>query len=169
MINLDGLLGIYQVDKDMAELGTIVLSRRHVLSWTPKQDNICLISITDPREEKLPENVKDKYKSVLELTFHDVLESSPWPERTIFNLDDAAALWEFFKNHLDEPMAIHCHAGISRSSGVAICRAFHDRATKLLTKLFDDKFSPNPTVVRKFLEYAEIRQNRSIFMRWDKI
>lgn len=168
MISINNILGIYDVDREMAKLGTLVLSRNQVLSWEPTQDDLSLISIRDAREKPLPLDIQERYGSVLELVFDDVLEASPWPDRKIFDLEDAEKLWHFFKSHLDRPIVIHCHAGISRSAGVAMCRAFHDRSTLLLKNLFSDKFSANPTVVRKFLEYAELRQNRSLFMRWDK-
>lgn len=169
MINLGGVIGSYSVDRNMAELGTVVLSRQQVNSWKPNQSDLVLVSIRDNRELSLHENVKSRYKDVLELVFDDVLEKSPWADRTVFSLQDADTLWQFFKKHQDQPMIIHCHAGISRSAAVAICRAFHDRSTKLLNYLFDDKFCPNPTVVRKFLEHAETKEHRSLFMRWDKI
>lgn len=169
MINVNNLFGLYEVDKEMAALGTLVLSRRQVMAWKPDQDDLVLVSIRDQREEPLPKIITDSYDYVLELVFDDILESSPWLHRDVFSLDQAEKLWYFFKSHQGKPMIIHCHAGVSRSAAVAVCRAFFDRATKLLTKLFDDKFSPNPTVTRKFLEYAETREGRSLFMRWDKI
>lgn len=75
-----------------------------------------LISILSSVETSLFENVKNKYDKVLELRFDDI--PIPIEDYIIFNKEHLKEIKEFVKE--DEDIDIHCSAGISRSTAVAI-------------------------------------------------
>lgn len=75
-----------------------------------------LISILSSVETSLFENVKNKYDKVLELRFDDI--PIPIEDYIIFNKEHLKEIKEFVKD--DEDIDIHCSAGISRSTAVAI-------------------------------------------------
>ena len=75
-----------------------------------------LISILSSVETSLFENVKNKYDKVLELRFDDIPISIE--DYIIFNKEHLEQIREFVKD--DEDIDIHCSAGISRSTDVAI-------------------------------------------------
>lgn len=75
-----------------------------------------LISILSSVETSLFENVKNKYDKVLELRFDDI--PIPIEDYIIFNKEHLEQIREFVKD--DEDIDIHCSAGISRSTAVAI-------------------------------------------------
>lgn len=75
-----------------------------------------LISILSSVETSLFENVKNKYDKILELRFDDI--PIPIEDYIIFNKEHLKEIKEFVKE--DEDIDIHCSAGISRSTAVAI-------------------------------------------------
>lgn len=75
-----------------------------------------LISILSSVETSLFENVKNKYDKVLELRFDDI--PIPIEDYIIFNKEHLEQIRKFVKE--DEDINIHCSAGISRSTSLAI-------------------------------------------------
>jgi len=155
-IDTEGLMTIYESDEEIASLGTLILSRIQVEQWIPKE-KYPLISIRDVSESPLSGEVKQKYLEVLDLCFSDVIESCLHPSRVLISNDDAENLYNFFNKWIDKPMIIHCKGGVSRSAGVAVAKGIMEHDWLLVSKIISsDKFSPNPTVIRKMLAYTDM-------------
>lgn len=77
-----------------------------------------LISILSTVETPLSESVKSKYKKVLELRFDDITKE--YDGLTLFGEEHLKKIIEFVNPILGESLDIHCSAGISRSTAVAL-------------------------------------------------
>jgi predicted protein tyrosine phosphatase len=94
-----------------------VLSREAVERYEPEGVEIC-ISITDPASPAA--ELSPRFAAVLRLAFNDIVATET-PEDVLFAPDQAAAVVEFVERwrHADR-LVVHCHAGASRSPGVAL-------------------------------------------------
>jgi predicted protein tyrosine phosphatase len=95
----------------------VVLSREDAERYEPGGREIC-ISISDPDAE--PAHVSKGFAAVLRLHFTDIIERGE-PSDVLFNEDHATAIREFIDAWPDASrIVVHCHAGVSRSPGVAL-------------------------------------------------
>jgi predicted protein tyrosine phosphatase len=95
----------------------VVLSREDAERYEPGEREIC-ISIADPDTE--PANVSTDFAAVLRLNFTDIIEQGE-PSDVLFSEDHARAIREFIDAWPDaRRIVVHCHAGMSRSPGVAL-------------------------------------------------
>ena len=95
----------------------IVLSREDAERYVPRKREIC-ISIADPDAE--PARVSTSFAAVLRLNFTDIIEQGE-PSDVLFNEDHARAIRDFIDAWPDaNRIVVHCHAGMSRSPGVAL-------------------------------------------------
>ena len=95
----------------------IVLSREDAERYEPGVREIC-ISIADPDAD--PALVSKDFLAVLRLNFTDIIEQAD-PTDILFSEDHARAIREFIDTWPDATrIVVHCHAGISRSPGVAL-------------------------------------------------
>jgi hypothetical protein len=94
-----------------------VLSRDVVERYEPQGVEIC-ISITDPAAPAA--QLSPGFAAVLRLAFSDIVATES-PEDVLFAADHAAAIIEFVEHwrHASR-LVVHCHAGASRSPGVAL-------------------------------------------------
>lgn len=98
----------------------LVLSRQRAEAYEPGPSEVC-ISITAPHDS--PALLSPKFKSVLRLTFSDIVGLTriqrPWD--VLFDAEHAARIIEFISRwrHADQ-IVVHCMAGLSRSPGVAM-------------------------------------------------
>jgi predicted protein tyrosine phosphatase len=94
-----------------------VLSREAVERYEPEGVEIC-ISIGDPASP--PAELSPSFAGVLRLGFNDIVAVES-QEDVLFAPDHAAAVIEFVEQwrHADR-LVVHCHAGASRSPGVAL-------------------------------------------------
>jgi predicted protein tyrosine phosphatase len=94
-----------------------VLSREEAERYKPGEREIC-ISIADPDAE--PARLSGSFAAVLRLNFTDIIEMGE-PSDVLFSEDDAQAIREFIDAWPDvRRIVVHCHAGVSRSPGVAL-------------------------------------------------
>lgn len=95
----------------------VVLSREDAERYEPRGREIC-ISIADPDAD--PAQVSDDFAAVLRLNFTDIVEQED-PSDVLFSEDHARAIREFLDRWPEATrIVVHCHAGISRSPGVAL-------------------------------------------------
>jgi predicted protein tyrosine phosphatase len=94
-----------------------ILSREAVERYQPRGTEIC-ISITDPAAP--PAELSDDFAAVLRLAFSDIVAPET-PEDVLFSPEHAATVVAFVERwrHADR-LVVHCHAGQSRSPGVAL-------------------------------------------------
>lgn len=95
----------------------IVLSREDAESYEPRGREIC-ISISDP--DAPAARVSSRFAAVLRLNFDDVTERGVesdilFAEEHAREITDFVASWPNARR-----VVVHCHAGVSRSPGVAL-------------------------------------------------
>jgi predicted protein tyrosine phosphatase len=95
----------------------VVLSREDAERYEPREREIC-ISIADPDAE--PAHLSNGFAAVLRLHFTDITEQGE-PSDVLFSEDHARAIRQFIDALPDATrIVVHCHAGVSRSPGVAL-------------------------------------------------
>jgi predicted protein tyrosine phosphatase len=95
----------------------VVLSRDDAERYEPRDQEIC-ISIADPDAE--PAKLSTDFGAVLRLHFTDITEPED-PTDVLFSDDHARAIRKFIDGWPDaQRIVVHCHAGMSRSPGVAL-------------------------------------------------
>ena len=82
------------------------------------KDNLVLIAILDPDTESHELDLIDGYKDVIQAKFWDVEEGIG--KYTPITDEQGKELREFILKNKDSKFLIHCHAGVSRSAGVAM-------------------------------------------------
>jgi len=106
-----------------------------------------IISITEPREAiaDLPDN------RILRLQFHDIDREVTGCK--LFAIEDAKEILKFVEKQIAHVnfFIIHCHAGISRSAGVAaaLSKIYNQTDEYIFTS---GKYMPNMLVYRTILE-----------------
>jgi predicted protein tyrosine phosphatase len=94
-----------------------VLSREAAEQYEPGGVEIC-ISISDP--ETPPARLSTAFLAVLRLGFNDILAAEQ-PGDVLFGAEHALAIVQFVEQWPQaQRLVIHCHAGASRSPGVAL-------------------------------------------------
>ena len=95
----------------------LVLSREEAERYEPGKREIC-ISIADPDAD--PARLSSRFAAVLRLNFTDIIQLGE-PSDVLFSEDHARAIREFIEAWPDATrIVVHCHAGVSRSPGVAL-------------------------------------------------
>jgi predicted protein tyrosine phosphatase len=95
----------------------VVLSREDAERYEPGAREIC-ISIADPDAD--PALLSKDFVAVLRLNFTDIIVQGE-PTDVLFSEDHARAIREFIDTWPDATrIVVHCHAGVSRSPGVAL-------------------------------------------------
>jgi predicted protein tyrosine phosphatase len=95
----------------------VVLSREDAERYEPREREIC-ISIADPDAD--PAQLSNDFTAVLRLSFTDIIEQGE-PSDVLFSEDHARTIREFIDAWPDATrIVVHCHAGVSRSPGVAL-------------------------------------------------
>jgi predicted protein tyrosine phosphatase len=95
----------------------IVLSREDAERYEPLGSEIC-ISISDPDAD--PAQISGRFAAILRLRFTDALEKGDESD-VLFSEEHARAIREFIDGWPEATrIVVHCHAGISRSPGVAL-------------------------------------------------
>jgi predicted protein tyrosine phosphatase len=95
----------------------VVLSREDAERYEPGGREIC-ISIADPDAD--PALLSKDFVAVLRLNFTDIIEQGE-PTDVLFSEDHARAIRKFIDTWPDATrIVVHCHAGVSRSPGVAL-------------------------------------------------
>jgi predicted protein tyrosine phosphatase len=95
----------------------VVLSREDAERYEPGESEVC-ISIADPNAD--PARLSGDFTAVLRLNFTDIIERGE-PSDVLFSEHHARAIREFIDSWPDAArIVVHCHAGMSRSPGVAL-------------------------------------------------
>jgi predicted protein tyrosine phosphatase len=95
----------------------VVLSREDAERYEPREREIC-ISIADPDAD--PARLSANFAAVLRLNFTDITEQQD-PSDVLFSEEHARAIRDFIDTWSDATrIVVHCHAGLSRSPGVAL-------------------------------------------------
>jgi predicted protein tyrosine phosphatase len=94
-----------------------ILSREAAERYEPRTAEIC-ISISDP--ESPPARLSSAFLAILRLEFNDIMAAEQ-PGDVLFGVEHASAIVQFVEQWPQaERLMVHCHAGVSRSPGVAL-------------------------------------------------
>lgn len=130
-----------------------IMSYEAVLHYQPPAHRTCsIIRILEPNEKQENLKYKERYKEILELHFHDVVESIGLPsDIRLFGSEEAKRVLEFFQNNRDiDILVIHCHAGISRSPAVALGMTWYlDDQEQEKAIIESDKYIQNQLVLKE--------------------
>ena len=139
-----------------------IVSQKEVVKVAYKYKNnaIAVISIIEPEEAKvdfskaiIPEH------RILRLQFDDI--DRPVGTHTLFTIKDAKKVLEFIQKHIGSVdfFLVHCHAGISRSAGVAaaLSKIYNKDDSHIFTC---GKYLPNMFVYKTILNEYFSNQNR---------
>lgn len=124
--------------------------------------NRILISIIGDVESSLEMEVKDRYKDVLELRFCD-LDFVPSKDHdlyglSVFDSEKYYKIKDFIEEYKNENIDIHCSAGVSRSSAVAIGICFIKNDIELFKNTIKNhkNMRPNELVLSIFKMLASL-------------
>ncbi len=138
-----------------------VNGEREMENFMPKGKKAILIRALEPeyKEEGIPYKIKnmDKFSNVLELYIMDVYDPDD-PENVnqfegkckYFTEEMAVELNEFILNNDFDEVTVHCTAGISRSSAIAMCIARILKLEDLVVKIANGLFTPNLAILSVF-------------------
>lgn len=123
---------------------------RHEVRYFLSGEPYVLISCRDPESEPAKLARDHNRKGLLELVFHDI--DQPHKLYTCFNAQQAQQVIDFVARWPGIPLiAVHCEAGISRSSGMATALA-EAYGRKLIGPL--ERAVPNRLVYRLIMKAA---------------
>ena len=92
-------------------------------------DNTVLISINEEHEPLYPLKLDRTNPNILTVKFSDITAKREWMGKTIYPINEATTLkiLDFINIHKGKDFIIHCAAGVSRSSAIALyLHLFHD-------------------------------------------
>ncbi|MGL5710467.1 MAG: hypothetical protein ACRCW9_06480 [Cetobacterium sp.] len=110
----------------------------YVEKQTSLEKDKVLISILSPIETSLTKECKERYLDVLELRFEDLpfdaskIEELKEEYTRVFNEKDFELIKNFVSEYKNNSIDIHCAAGVSRSSAVALGICFIKEDKELL-------------------------------------
>lgn len=146
-----------QIDFDPFQLPIIAIPEVMAVSFMPKTEKALLIRIADVGTHFKPLKNPDLYDAILEIHFNDINEEDDYwglsqkeeHEMKLFNERHASMIYSFLDKHPDRgQIVVHCNAGVSRSSAVAMGIAEHYGDTGTLEQLKEIKrYLPNPRVL----------------------
>lgn len=131
----------------------------NIRHYKPQGKKAILIRALEPsyKQMGIPYNIKylSSYVNVLELYFQDFREVPPekYKDRfKLFNEKLALELIDFIKNNDFDEIAVHCSAGISRSSAIMICisRIINNKEIEDTIFKHTELYDPNPLVLQEF-------------------
>jgi hypothetical protein len=106
----------------------VVLSEHEAQLYEPSGREVC-ISVTGP-SKRLPD-LSARFLAVLRISFSDITEPIDHPDYLLFNPQHAEEIVNFARQWAGvDCIVIHCHAGMSRSPGIAmaLCELFGFRS-----------------------------------------
>jgi len=122
-----------------------IFAEKHELAQEP----YVLISITDKESDKISHDFPN-CKDILRLYFYDLEETIEGYDYNVFTKEIAALVREFIEKYKQlKFIFVQCHAGISRSAGIA---AALNKFYNGKDKFYFDKYLPNKLCYRLMLE-----------------
>jgi predicted protein tyrosine phosphatase len=132
-----------------------------------KMRDAILISIGNPRsgifrkeDEKIPEAIRKAFDKMLRLEFHDAYEGDRLPDGKLKRpptKKDLLRAIRFYEANKDRysTLVVHCWAGTSRSTAIAICMLYliHGNEDKVIEVL--KEIRPYALPHKKILEYID--------------
>jgi len=89
-----------------------------ILQYTIDYKTTVLISIRNPGDETIEDNLIEEFKDTLFIDFWDIEESSG--DYKIITKEQGKTINDFINKNKDSKFLVHCEAGQSRSAGVGL-------------------------------------------------
>lgn len=146
-----------QIDFDPYKLPIVALPEVVAVNFRPFTPNAVMIRIADVGRDFMPLRDKSRYLDILPIHFNDINEGDDYwglsdkeqAKMILFSKKHVSEIYDFVdKNRGAEQIVIHCNAGVSRSSAVAlgIANYLDDEETYLKLKQIK-RYLPNPRVL----------------------
>lgn len=146
-----------QIDFDPFDLRIIAVPEVVAVQFKPRSEHTLLIRIADVGATYQPLKNESLFEAILPVHFNDINEEDDYwglsdkeqAEMKLFNEVHRDLIYNFVDEHPDfTQIVVHCHAGVSRSSAVAMAIAEHLRDTDTYKKLqVIKRYLPNPRVL----------------------
>ncbi|MDC9214067.1 hypothetical protein PSM48_19460, partial [Clostridioides difficile] len=117
-----------QIDFDPFDLRIIAVPEVVAVQFKPRSEHTLLIRIADVGATYQPLKNESLFEAILPVHFNDINEEDDYwglsdkeqAEMKLFNEVHRDLIYNFVDEHPDfTQIAVHCHAGVSRSSAVA--------------------------------------------------
>jgi len=142
-----------------------IISREELISICNKneglkdfgiEDNeISLISITDPKSKKIDDTIYSNFKNVLVCNFWDIEEN--FGNYKVISDKQAKKIFKFINKNINDSFLIHCEAGVSRSAAIALAIEYiyeNGDIDILKSGIFKHyRYSPNKFVFDKITQF----------------
>lgn len=146
-----------QIDFDPFDLRIVAVPEVVAVIFKPRNEHTLLIRIADVGATYQPLKNESLFEAILPVHFNDINEQDDYwglsekeeAEMKLFNEAHREMIYKFIDAHPDfTQIIVHCHAGVSRSSAVAMGIAEHLGDNDTFTKLQEIKrYLPNPRVL----------------------
>ncbi|ACK40058.1 TPA: tyrosine phosphatase family protein [Listeria monocytogenes] len=146
-----------QIDFDPFDLRIIAVPEVVAVQFKPRSEHTLLIRIADVGATYQPLKHESLFEAILPVHFNDINEEDDYwglsdkeqAEMKLFNEVHRDLIYDFVDEHPDfTQIVVHCHAGVSRSSAVAMAIAEHLGDTDTYEKLqVIKRYLPNPRVL----------------------
>ena len=153
-----------------SKLILLILSKDEAIKYKPRGKAV-VIRMLEPEEAYV--SLKGNYVRKLCLPVHDITPSINNPSNfVLFSSEHAQTLVQFFKEINEvkdlEEVVIHCHAGISRSSAVAIAFAWFTHNKTLEDDILTSRrYAPNPHILACMAKALGIsKEKESVIQRF---
>lgn len=148
----------------------LILSKDKAIKYEPRGKAV-VIRMLEPEEG--PVSLKGNYARKLCIPVHDITPSINNPSNfVLFSSEHAQAIVQFFRDIKEvkdlEEVVIHCHAGISRSSAVAIAFAWFTQNKALENDILTSRrYAPNPHILACMAKELGIsKEKESVIQRF---
>lgn len=146
-----------QIEFDPYQLPIVALPEVVAVNFKPFTSNAIMIRIADVDKDFKPLRDKSRYIDVLPIHFNDINEGDDYwglsdkekADMVLFSSMHVKVIYDFVDKYADaEQIVVHCNAGVSRSSAVAMGIAKHVNDEKTYAELKQIKrYLPNPRVL----------------------
>ena len=146
-----------------------ILSQREAVVFKPNaQGNTVIIRIHEPYESVIPLKHESLFGDELYVFFHDVHRNVETDSDDIkaMSLLDAKRILDFAVRHREaDTLVIHCHAGISRSSAVALGVSWILNLANEEERIWNDPYChPNLHILETFMKILNLHKQKKPYM-----
>lgn len=152
----------------MIQMKVKVMSQAQASSYEPSEGSkTAIIRIADKID--ILSELSHPYELIFSIEFYDIRRLMPTPSNwNAFSHDDAKKIHEWFhlikSSGIDE-LVIHCYAGVSRSSAIAIAFGWFMEDESIVKSVMSRPVAPNIFVLDKMSAELGIRSEKRRWIR----
>jgi len=150
-------------------MNILIMSQKEALHYKPEVDKkTAIIRIHEPNESVLSLKHEGLFEDELYVFFHDVeFRKDYYPDDIkLMSLLDVKRIVNYVLRHQNvDTLIIHCHAGVSRSSAVAMAVSWILKLPLVEETIMSDYYAPNLHVLTLFAEVLNVRKEKSALFK----